>query len=149
MRNTGKSTAELEMLVESLKRVVDKLKTENEALKKENQKTTGQADKVASEKALRQKINNLEALVHSLEMKEINLDEKDNTIKKLIQANKQLREDLGREVDRYIMLEERYNECMIKYETMTKSNAKNEELIFGMTTGGSMSRYNEFLSDRK
>jgi predicted nuclease with TOPRIM domain len=81
-------------------------------------------------------------------MKEINLDEKDNTIKKLIQANKQLREDLGREVDRYILLEDKFNEVLIKYETISKSNAKNEELIFGMTTGGSMSRYGEFLSDR-
>ena len=32
----GKSIAELEVLVESLKRVIDKLKTENDALKKEN-----------------------------------------------------------------------------------------------------------------
>jgi hypothetical protein len=71
----GKSTGDLEVVVESLKRVVDKLKTENEALKRENGKIQGQTGKIISEKALRQKINNLEQLVQSYEMKEINLDE--------------------------------------------------------------------------
>jgi chromosome segregation ATPase len=149
LRSQGKSTAELEMLVESLKRVVEKLKTENEALKKENSKTVGQKDKVASEKALRQKINNLEQHVHSLEMKEVNLDERDQTIKKLIQANKQLREDLSREVDRYILLEDKYKEVVMKFETISKSNKRNEELVFGMTTGTNMTRYEGFLSDTK
>lgn len=147
LRAQGKSTGELEMLVESLKRVVEKLKIENEALKKENNRTVGQKDKVASEKAMKQKINNLEQLVHSLEMKEVNLDERDSTIKKLIQANKQLREDLSREVDRYILLEDKYKETAMKLETVAKNNKRNEELVFGMTTGGNMSRYQGFLSD--
>ena len=133
--------------MESLKRVIEKLKTENEALKKENSRTVGQKDKVASEKALRQKINNLEQLVHSLEMKEVNLDERDSTIKKLIQANKQLREDMSREVDRYILLEDKYKETLMKYDGAARSNKRNEELVFGMTTGGNMSRYQGFLSD--
>jgi DNA repair exonuclease SbcCD ATPase subunit len=147
LRPQGKSTAELEMLVESLKRVVEKLKIENEALKKENSRTAGQNDKVASEKALRQKIHNLEQLVHSLEMKEVNLEERDGTIKKLIQANKQLREDLAREVDRYILLEDRHREALLKLETASKSNKRNEELVFGLATGSSMNRYQGFLSD--
>ena len=142
-----KSTAELEVLVQSLTRVVDKLKVENEALKKETSKTAGQKDKVAGEKALRQKINNLEQHIHSLEMREVNLDEREGTIKKLIQANKQLREDLTREVDRYIVLEDKYKEVLMMYESVSKSNKKNEELVFGMTTGGNMSRYEGFLSD--
>lgn len=147
LRQQGKSTAELEMLVESLKRVVEKLKTENEALKKENSKSAGQSDKVASEKALRQKIHNLEQLVHSLEMKEINLEERDDTIKKLIMANKQLREDLGREVDRYILLEEKYRDCLLKLETVGKSNKKNEKMMFELATGSNMSRFQGFLGD--
>ena len=54
LRTQGnKSVGELEMLVESLKRVIEKLRTECEALKKENAKTAGQSGKVASEKALR------------------------------------------------------------------------------------------------
>ena len=147
LRPQAKTTAELEMLVESLKRVVEKLKIENEALKKENSKSAGQSDKVASEKALRQKINNLEQHVQSLEMKEINLEERDGTIKKLIQANKQLREDLQREVDRYILLEDKYREVLLKFENATKSNKRNEELMFGLATGGSMGRYQGFLGD--
>ena len=141
--------ADLEMLVESLKRVVEKLKTENEALKKENSRSAGAKDKEASEKALRQKVNNLEQLVHSYEMKEVNLEERERTIKKLIEANKQLREDLGREVDRYILLEDRYKEVLLKLESISKENKRNEELVFGMTTGGNMDRYSGFLADRK
>jgi hypothetical protein len=61
LRTAGsKSVAELEMLVESLKRVIEKLRTECEALKAENAKSAGQTGKVVSEKALRQKISNLE-----------------------------------------------------------------------------------------
>lgn len=50
---TTKSVAELEVLVESLKRVIEKLKTENEALRKDNAKVQGQGERIASEKALR------------------------------------------------------------------------------------------------
>lgn len=145
----GKSVADLEMLVESLKRVVEKLKTENEALKKENSRSAGAKDKEASEKALRQKVNNLEQLVHSYEMKEVNLGERERTIKKLIEANKQLREDLCREVDRYILLEDKYKEVLLKLDSISKENKRNEELVFGMTTGGNMDRYSGFLADRK
>ena len=147
LRKQGKNTAELEMLVESLKRVVEKLKIENESLKKENSKTAGQKDKVASEKALRQKINNLEQLVQSLEMKEINIEERESTIKKLIMANKQLREDLTREVDRYLLLEGKYRDVLMKMDSLSKSNTRNEELVFGLTTGSNMNRYQGFLAD--
>mmetsp|Transcript_24353 Transcript_24353/g.37702 ORF Transcript_24353/g.37702 Transcript_24353/m.37702 type:complete len:174 (+) Transcript_24353:7907-8428(+) len=145
----SKSVSELEMLVESLKRAIEKLRTENEVLKKENAKTAGQSGKVSSEKALRQKISNLEQLVHSYEMKEINLDERERTIKKLIEANKQLREDFAREIDRYTILEAKYKEVLYHYTTVAKENQKNEELVFGMTTGGSMARFGDFLGDKK
>jgi len=54
---------------------------------------------------MKQKINNLEQIIHSHEMKEVNLDERERTIKKLIDANKQLRADLVKEIDRYTLLE--------------------------------------------
>jgi len=82
------SVGELEMLVESLKRVVEKLKIENEALKKENSKHSGVGEKVNLEKSLRTKIANLETVIQSHEMKDVNLDEQKGTIKKLIEANK-------------------------------------------------------------
>jgi len=54
LRTQGnKSVGELEMLVESLKRVIEKLRTECDALKKEKEKSAGAAGKIASEKALR------------------------------------------------------------------------------------------------
>ena len=72
---TNKTVADLEMLVESLKRVIEKQKIECENLRKLNARFEGHSDKLASEKAMKQKINNLEQTIHSYEMKEVNLDE--------------------------------------------------------------------------
>ena len=87
---SNKNVAELEMLVETLKRVIEKQKIECENLRKQNAKFEGHSDKLVSEKAMKQKINNLEQIIHSHEMKEVNLDERERTIKKLIEANKLL-----------------------------------------------------------
>ena len=64
---------------------------------------------------MKQKINNLEQIIHSHEMKEVNLDERERTIKKLIDANKQLRADLVKEIDRYTLLEQKYKDVLIQY----------------------------------
>jgi hypothetical protein len=64
---------------------------------------------------MKQKINNLEQIIHSHEMKEVNLDERERTIKKLIDANKQLRADLVKEIDRYTLLEQKYKDLLIQY----------------------------------
>lgn len=82
-------------------------------------------------------------------MKEIDLDEKAWTIKRLTKANEELREDLYRETDRYALLESKYKDVLLGYQSATKENQKNEELVFGMTTGGNMSRYSEFLADQR
>ena len=141
------SISELEMLVESLKRVIEKLKTENDYLKKENSKHSGVGEKVNMEKSLRTKINNLETVIHSYEMKDVNLDEQQRTIKKLIEANKQLRFDLEKEVDRYTLLENKYRDVVGRFNTLDKSNAKNEEMIFGMTTGTNVRRYQNYMQE--
>jgi len=116
------SISELEMVVESLKRVVEKLKVENEQLKKENAKYSGVGEKVNLEKSLRTKISNLETIIHSYEMKDVNLDEQKLTIKKLIEANKQLRGDLEKEVDRYQLLENKYRDVLSKFNLLDKEN---------------------------
>jgi len=36
-----------------------------------------------------------------------------------------------------------------KFNIVAKENAKNEELVFGMSTGGNMNRYSGFLADKK
>lgn len=123
---SSKNVGELEVLVESLKRVIEKLKTENEALSKENKKVLGQGERIASEKALRQKINNLEQLVQSYEMKEVNLEEERRTIKKLIAANKTLRDDYQRETERYQLLEDKYKDVLMQFNMVSKENTRNE-----------------------
>lgn len=85
--------------------------------------------------------------MHSHEMKEIDVGSKADTIKKLIGANKQLRDDLGREADRFALLENRYKEVLMKYSTVAKENAKNEDIVFGMSTGGNINRYGSYLGD--
>ena len=80
-------------------------------------------------------------------MRDINLEEKDVMVKKLVTANKQLREDLTREVDRNLMLEDKYKEVKMMYGASVKSNKKNEELVFGMSTGANMTRYTDFMTE--
>ena len=46
----------------------------------------------------------LERVVHSYEMADVKTGEKDVTIKKLIFANKTLREDLQQEIERFNLL---------------------------------------------
>lgn len=135
------------MLVESLKRVIEKLKIENDYLKKENAQYSGVGEKVNLEKSLRTKISNLETVIHSYEMKDVNLDEQKKTIKKLIEANKQLRLDLEKEVDRYQLLEKKYSEVLSKFNILGKENARNEEMIFGMTTGTNIRRYQNYMEE--
>ena len=48
-------------------------------------------------------------------MKEVNNEEQERTMKKLIFANKQLREDLSREIERYNLLEEKFRGLLVKY----------------------------------
>lgn len=103
-----KSVAELELLVESLKRVIEKQKTESDALKRELTTLQSRGDKLVSEKQLRQRIEALEQELHSYEMKDVNVGEKDKTIKKLVSANREMRDDLEREVERYRILEVKY-----------------------------------------
>ena len=46
-------------------------------------------------------------------------------MKKLIFANKQLREDLRREIERYNLLEEKFRDLLVKYNLTQKENEKN------------------------
>lgn len=89
MRNkTTKSVAELEVVIETLRRVSDKQKVEIEAIKKQNEKLQASMAKAGDDAALRVKISQLERVIHTYEMRDVNLGEQDTTIKKLIFANK-------------------------------------------------------------
>lgn len=81
------------------------------------------------------RIEQLERQVHSYEMQEVNVDEKDRTIKKLVFANKQLRDDLQREIDRFTLLENKFKEMLVKYNIKSKEVDKSQKALFTMTTG--------------
>ena len=68
-------------------------------------------------------------------MREVNNDEQERTMKKLIFANKQLREDLSREIERYNLLENKFRDLLVKYNLTSKENEKNQKLVFAMGTG--------------
>lgn len=69
-------------------------------------------------------------------MKDVNLEEKDKNIRKMLEANKDLREKLSSEVERYKLLESKYKDLLIKYNVIAKEHAKLGETLFHMKTGG-------------
>ena len=80
-------------------------------------------------------------------MKEVNMDEQERTMKKLIFANKQLREDLSREIERYNLLEDKFRDLLVKYNLTAKENEKNQKLVFTLGTGANLPRYDNFLDE--
>ena len=68
-------------------------------------------------------------------------------MKKLIFANKQLREDLSREIERYNLLEEKFRGLLVKYNLAQKENEKNQKLVFTLGTGAQLPRYDNFLDE--
>lgn len=70
-------------------------------------------------------------------------------MKKLIFANRQLREDMTREIERYNLLESKFKDLLIKYNITSKENTKNKDLIFNLTTGAKFPKYDHFLDDQK
>ena len=75
------------------------------------------------------------------------MDEQERTMKKLIFANKQLREDLSREIERYNLLEEKFRDLLVKYNLTQKENEKNQKLVFTLGTGANLPRYDNFLDE--
>jgi hypothetical protein len=58
-----------------------------------------------------------------------------------------LRSDLEKEVDRYTLLENKYRDVLAKFNSLDKANSKNEEMIFGMTTGTNIRKYQNYMLD--
>lgn len=52
---------------------------------------------MTNQKMLKQQIGELQTVVHSHEMKELNFEEKDSTIRRLVEQNRSLMHDLERE----------------------------------------------------
>lgn len=131
MRNKSmKSVQDLELVIEMLRRVQDKQKVEIDALKRTNERLTAANAKVGNDAELRIKIGQLERVIHSYEMRDVNVGEQDSTIKKLIFANKQLRDDMTREIERYNLLEAKYRDLLVKNNVLTRENDSNKEFVF-------------------
>lgn len=146
MRNkSSKSVAELELVIETLRRVSDKQKVEIDALRKANDSLEKKMSKTSNDAELKVKIGQLERVIHSYEMRDVNVGEQDTTIKKLIFANKQLREDLQREIERYSLLESKYRDLLVKFNIVSREKESNQEYIFSMQTGAHMAKFNKFL----
>lgn len=80
-------------------------------------------------------------------MQDVNMDEKDYTIKKLVFANKTLREDLAQEIERFNLLQSKFRDLLIKYNISSKENQKNQKSLFEVTTGAHMHKYENFLDE--
>ena len=70
-----KSVAELELVIDSLRRVIAKQKVQLDKVNKENAKISKKLEASGNEPALRRNIEELEQALHSQQMKEVNNDE--------------------------------------------------------------------------
>jgi len=84
--------------------------------------------------------------LHSYEMKDVNLGEKDRTIRKLIEANRTLKDELDREMERFTLMENKYKELLVKFNVAAKENAKYAELLFANTTGSKLGNFESYLA---
>ena len=73
----------------------------------------------------------------------------DLTIKKLIFANRQLREDLSREIERYNLLEKEYKNKLVETNILKRENSTNKNLVFNAATGANMNNYDKFLAGKE
>ena len=127
----------MEILVESLKRVIEKQRAQIDDLEKENVKLLNLQAKRDTKKS----VARTEDASGFGADREFEFKEQERTIKKLIEANKHIREDLQRECDRYTILEARYKEVLYQLSNVTIENQRNEELAFGLSTGTNFDRY--------
>ena len=49
-------------------------------------------------------------------------------------------------MERFIVLENKHKELLVKYNMLAKENSKYAELLFTNTTGAKMSNFDKFLS---
>jgi hypothetical protein len=131
----SKTAAELDAQLEQARRVCDKQRVEIDALRKQVERLEALTQKGSNEPALRQKVEMLERVVHSYEMADVKTGEKDSTIKKLVFANKTLRQDLEQEIERFTLLQGKYKELLVKHNILSKANQRNEQTLFSQATG--------------
>ena len=88
-----------------------------------------------NEPALLNKIKTLETQLQHYSMQDLALEEKDQTIKKLVYATTPLRNDLEREIERFALLEKKFRDNIIKYNIKDRENSRNQQTLFETATG--------------
>lgn len=74
------------------------------------------------------------------------MDEKDRTLKRLIQANHKLQEDLDKELERFALLEQKHKDLLFKFNALAKENAKYAQMLFTQSTGGKLDNFDNYLA---
>lgn len=137
--------AELERVIEGLKRVINTQKSELENLKKKESRYKAAQEKVSTNKLLKDEISNLESEIKAFEVKDKKVEELEIKSQKLSEANKHLVNDIRNEQKRYEFLESKYKELLIKYNITSKDLEKKQDSLFTMSTGANKGTYEDYL----
>lgn len=143
-----RSAAELEKVIEGLKRVINTQKAELEQVKKES-KFKKKDDKVSTNKLLKDEIQHLEKELKTIEEKDKEIIELQVKSHKLTEANKALMNDVKNEQKRYEFLEAKYKELLVKYNVTFKDLEKKQDSLFTMSTGANRATYQEYLTHKE
>ena len=144
-----RSAAELEKVIEGLKRIITNQKSELESVRKKESKFKAVQDKIPSNKQMKDEINSLENELRTLGDKNAKIEELEYKSQKLTEVNKSLLNDVLNEQKRYEFLESKYKELLIKYNIASKDLEKKEESLFSMSTGANRATYQEYLAQKE
>ena len=143
-----RSAAELEKVIEGLKRVINTQKAELEQFRKKDSKYK-KDDKVSTNKMLKEEIDNLEKELKTIEQKDKEIVELQFKSDKLTAANRALMNDVKNEQKRYEFLESKYKELLVKYNITFKDLEKKQDSLFSMSTGANRATYQEYLNHKE
>ena len=92
-------------------------------------------------------MDELETKVKDYEARDVNLHEKTQTVKKLIQTNQMLRDDSVKQTEQFEHLQAKYKDLLVKFNILSKESLRNKELIFTQQTGANLGNYESFLEE--
>lgn len=146
-----RSAAELEKVIEGMKRVINTQKAELEQLKKKQSKfdKSKTNDKISTNKLLKDEIDNLENELKTIEQKDREIAELQIRNDKIVESNRALNNDVKNEQKRYEFLESKYKELLVKYNVTFKDLEKKQDSLFSLSTGANRATYQEYLNHKE
>jgi Ca2+-binding EF-hand superfamily protein len=146
-----RSAAELEKVIDGLKRVINSYKAELDQFKKKSSKFDNSKlyDKISTNKQIKDEIDNLEKELKTIEKKDKEIGELQLRNDKMTDANRALNSDVKNEQKRYEFLESKYKELLVKYNVTFKDLEKKENSLFALTTGANKGTYKEYLEQKE